>query len=97
MIQQHARKPELPACIELMDALVDHTWKAPRLKGLEAETQRVVSNVVLYHLFAAATNARAAPQVRAIAHRTLRGLEQGLLPHRLPAPPNRRTALSRAG
>jgi hypothetical protein len=78
MVQQQARNAQLPGCGEAVDALIGRTWKAKPRSGLEAETQRVISSVVLYHLFAVAANERASTMVRAIAQSKLRDLEQWL-------------------
>jgi hypothetical protein len=67
LIQYHARNPELPDFHDVLDRLVDFTWNAAEKEGLNGELQKVVDNVVLYHLMGLAVYEGAAPQVRAVA------------------------------
>ncbi len=67
LIQYHARNPELPDFHDILDRLIEFTWNAPEEDGMPGELQRVVDNVVLYHLMGLAVYDNAAPQVRAVA------------------------------
>jgi hypothetical protein len=67
LIQYHARDPKVPGLTEVTGRLIDATWKHTRAEGLEAETQRVVEDVVLYYLMSLAASDTAASQARAIA------------------------------
>ncbi len=67
LIQYHARDPQLPDFQEVLDALLAFTWKAPAKTGLQAEIQRMVDKIVLFHLMGVAVFEQAAPQVRAMA------------------------------
>ncbi|MBS3819661.1 peptidase, partial [bacterium] len=75
MIQYHARNNKLPGFSEVVDALIEATWKSPHQKGLHGEIQRVVDQVVLTHLMGLAGQERAAPQVRAVASLKLKELK----------------------
>ncbi|MBS3818758.1 zinc-dependent metalloprotease, partial [bacterium] len=59
MIQYHARNNKLPGFSEVVDALIEATWKSPHQKGLHGEIQRVVDQVVLTHLMGLAGQERA--------------------------------------
>jgi hypothetical protein len=67
LIQYHARDPQLPDYYEVLDTLLSFTWKAPGKTGLQQEIQRVVDNVVLFHLMGVAVFEQTAPQVRSVA------------------------------
>ncbi len=75
LVTQHARDPELPGLPRVFDRLVRATLKrVPREDGLAGEVQRVVDNVVIYHLMALAADDQAPPQARADATEWLEGL-----------------------
>ena len=78
LIQYQARNSELPGLDEVIDKLVEASWKAPLKTGLHAEIQRVVNNVVLYNLMGLASYERAALQVRAVAGLKLKELQMWL-------------------
>ena len=50
LVEDHARDPQQLGLEEVLDAALVATWRSPRLKGLEAETQFNVEDVVLNHL-----------------------------------------------
>ena len=50
LVEDHARDPEQLGLEEVLDTALAATWRSPRLKGLEAETQFTVENVILNHL-----------------------------------------------
>jgi hypothetical protein len=85
LIQNHARDEQQPDLLAVINALIEATWNAPARKGLEAETQRVVQNVVLYHLMGLAADEDAASQVRAIAFDRLKSLRASLPVSAVPA------------
>lgn len=49
LVENHARDASQPGLDEVLDAVMNATWKAPRKTGLEAETQFTVDDVVLRH------------------------------------------------
>ena len=67
LVEYHAREASYPGFDEVVDQLVDYTWKAERQAGYQGEIQRVTEQLVLQHLLALATNQRASNQVRAIS------------------------------
>jgi len=78
LIQYHAREPELPDFHEVLDRMVEFTWNSPKKDRLHGELQRVVDNVLLYHLMGLAVYEGAAPQVRAVARWKIEELEASL-------------------
>jgi hypothetical protein len=74
LIQFSAMDAKNPGLGEVVDTLLAATWKAPAKTGMQAEIQRTVDAVVLYHLMALASNDTAPAQVRAIARHRLNKL-----------------------
>jgi hypothetical protein len=73
-----SRDNSYPGLAEVLDRLISATWRADELTGPEAAIQKVVNDVVLYHLFRLAADDQAAPEVRAVAAMTLDGLKSRL-------------------
>ena len=80
LVQYGAQNAQNPGLGDVVDALVDATWKAPAAKGMQAEIQRTVDAVVLYHLMALAANDSVPAQVRAIARHRLHRLGEWMKP-----------------
>ncbi len=78
LVDYHARNSDYPGFGEVLDKIIEFTWKKTYESGKLAEIQRVVNNVVLYHLMSLAADERNAPQVRAIAFAKLDGLNRWL-------------------
>ena len=78
LVEYHARGSNFPGLIEVIDQLINSTWKSPHGSGYPLEVQRVVDKVVLYHLMALAANEDASEQVRAIARLKLDQLKNWL-------------------
>jgi hypothetical protein len=74
LVEFHARNAENPGLEEVIDSVIDATWKSPRGIGYDSEVGRVVDNVVLHNLIALAANEEASEQVRAIINLKLAGL-----------------------
>jgi hypothetical protein len=74
LVDYAARNPKNPSLTEVIKTLLSATWDAPVPPGLEAEVQRTVDNVVLYHLMALASNQSATTQAREIAWQALSDL-----------------------
>jgi uncharacterized protein DUF4953/uncharacterized protein DUF5117 len=74
LIEQHARTPDSPGLVELLDAVIAATWKARREPGLRGEIGRVVDQVVLHDLIALSQSPAASAQSRAIASLELAAL-----------------------
>jgi hypothetical protein len=67
LVEFHARDARNPGWEEVLDAVLNATWKASRDPGYFGEISRVVDAIVLYDLMSLAGNERASAQVRAIA------------------------------
>ncbi|MEZ4745117.1 MAG: zinc-dependent metalloprotease [Calditrichia bacterium] len=67
LVEYHSRDNAFPGLAEVLDKVIQSTWQAKSGNGYPGEIQRVVNNVVLYHLMVLAANEKAVPQVRAIA------------------------------
>jgi hypothetical protein len=50
LMEYHARVPDTPGLDEVIEAIIDATWKERHRGSYPAEIQRVVNNVVLYHM-----------------------------------------------
>lgn len=66
LVEFHARDKNLPGLDEVLDELIDHTWKIEKPGGLKGEVSRTVDYVLLQNMFKLATNKSAPAQVRAI-------------------------------
>ena len=76
---------------EMIDRLLDRTWKAPAMTGIKAELNRAVSFIVLDHLLSLATSRSSSAQVKAITHLELKEL-QGYLKKNRSADPGQKAA-----
>ncbi len=74
LVEYHARDKANPGFVEVVDALVDATWKAPRDTGLGKEIRRAIDTIVLQRLMWLATNDQARAQVRAVASAEIESL-----------------------
>jgi hypothetical protein len=74
LVEFHARDAQNPGLEEVLDAVIDATWKSPRGIGYEGEVGRVVDNMVLHNMIALAADETASEQVRAIVNLKLAGL-----------------------
>jgi hypothetical protein len=78
LVEFHARDSRNPSFDEVLDKILQATWKAPMRSGYEGEIQHVVNMVILNDLMALAAGERAANQVRAIAEYRLELLKGSL-------------------
>ena len=76
LVEHHAEDSGMPDLGEVIDRILTTTWKSFHGTGTNAEIQRVVDNVALYHLMQLAANDRAAVQSRAIATLKMAGLKE---------------------
>jgi hypothetical protein len=67
LVEYHARNAANPGLNQVIEAVFQATWKAPRTTGLSAEMQRVIEASAVEHLLALAANPSASPQARAQA------------------------------
>jgi hypothetical protein len=79
LVEYHARDSRYPGLGEVLDKILDATWKAPMKPGYEGEIQRTVAMVMLYDLMSLASGERASNQVRAIADLRLDLLKSWLI------------------
>jgi hypothetical protein len=47
MIEYHARRQDVPGLNEVLDKVIDFTWKTPKKEGMAAEVSRVVDHMLL--------------------------------------------------
>ena len=78
LVEQHARQANVAGLDAVIDRLIAATWRAPRATGLAAEVQKVVEDVVVYHLMSLEKNESAPAQVRAIVSQKLEHLRASL-------------------
>ncbi len=67
MIEYHARDASYPGFSELVDDVLNATWKKSQESGYDGEVQQSVNAVVLDNMISLAADPQAAPQTRAIA------------------------------
>ncbi len=75
LVEFHARNAENPGLEEVLDGVLNATWKAPHPKGYNGEIANTVDNVVLYDLMALSANDHASDEVRAMASLKLQELK----------------------
>jgi Met-zincin/Domain of unknown function (DUF5117) len=78
LIEFHVRNADNPGLEEVLDAVLNATWKAPHGKGYNGEIANTVDGVVLYDLMSLSANEHATDEVRAIASLKLHGLKDWL-------------------
>lgn len=78
LVDFEARSADHMGLAEMIDRVVDATWKADNAGGYEAAVQRTVNFVVLYNILRLAMNDDASAQVRAIADQKLQDLRRWL-------------------
>ena len=78
LVQHHAQDDTLPHLSEVIDKLINASWKNRRGTGSSAEIHRVVDNVVLFNFMSLAANESAAHQARSIASLKITMLKEWL-------------------
>src|SRR5579859_692739 len=78
LVEFHARNSENPGLEEVLDAIINATWKAPHGKGYDEEIANTVDDVVLFDLMSLSANDHATDQVRAAASLKLHELRNWL-------------------
>ncbi len=74
LMEYHAENTEYPGFNEVIEKLVESTWKTDPQSGYLGEIQRAVDNVVLNNLMRLADDAGASEQVRAVAYYQIENL-----------------------
>jgi len=64
MIEYHARRKEVPGLNEVLDKMIDFTWKTPKKEGMHAEVSRVVDHVLLKILMRLAIDPESSESVK---------------------------------
>jgi len=67
LVEYHARNNAGPSLTQVIEAVFQATWKAPRATGLQGEMQRITETSALEHLLVLAANQKASPEARALA------------------------------
>jgi len=67
LVEYHARNSANPGLNQVIEAVFQATWKAPRATGLAAEIQHVTEASAVEHLLALAANPTASAEARAQA------------------------------
>ena len=67
LVEFHARDSANPSLDEVLEAVINATWKTPHPSGYNGQIANVVDDVVLYDLMALAANDHATDEVRAVA------------------------------
>jgi hypothetical protein len=67
LVEYHARNAANPSLNQVIEAVFQATWKAPRATGLGAEMQRITEAATVEHLLALAANGSASAEARAQA------------------------------
>ncbi len=78
LIEFHARDNQYPGFDEILDAVLNATWKSAHGSGYNAELANIVDNVVLYDLMSLSANVHASAEVRALAALKLHELKNYL-------------------
>jgi hypothetical protein len=78
LVEFHARDAANPGMEEVLDAVMETTWKTPHGSGYTAEIARTNDRVALYNLMGLSANEHASGQVRAIASLKLEELRAWL-------------------
>jgi hypothetical protein len=67
LVEFHSRDAKNPGLEEVLDAVLNATWKSSRETGYFGEISRAVDSVALYDLMSLAVSERRSAQARAIA------------------------------
>ncbi|MBW4027051.1 MAG: DUF5117 domain-containing protein [Acidobacteria bacterium] len=67
LVEEKQQDTSLPGLEDVIEATLKATWYAPRLAGLEGETQLTVEDSVLRHLLSLAAAPGASPEAKAVA------------------------------
>lgn len=78
LVDFHARNEDYLGLAEMIDQVLNATWRAEQPEGYKAAVQRTVNFVVLYNMIQLAMNDNGSAQVRAITHNKLKELQTWL-------------------
>lgn len=78
LVDYNARNSNYLGLAEMIDKVLDTTWRAEQAEGYDAAVQRTADFVVLYNMVQLAMDDDASAQVRAITHNQLKELQTWL-------------------
>lgn len=78
IVGHHAMDPAMPGLDELIDRILNATWKTTEQAGYNGEIRRVVDHLLLQQLISLSVNKETSIGVRAIAGQKVRELKQWL-------------------
>jgi hypothetical protein len=78
LLEFHALDAQNPSLDEVLDAVLNATWKSPHARGSAGEIANTVDDVVLYDLMALAANEHATDAARAVASLKLHEMKDWL-------------------
>ena len=85
LVEQHARRATVPGLEQVLDTLIESTWKAPRETELDAEVQYAINERVLEHLMRLSVNSNATQAVRDIAFASVRSIQSFTIRNQSPS------------
>ena len=71
LMEFHARNSDFPSLDEVLDTILEATWKSPHGKGYQQQIAFTVDDLVLHDLMALSVSEQATEEVRAIANEKL--------------------------
>jgi Met-zincin/Domain of unknown function (DUF5117) len=74
LLEYHLRNPQSPSLEQVIEAVIDGTWKAPRATGLQSSTQAITEMAVTEHLLQLAADKNASAEAQAVARAEAVGL-----------------------
>jgi len=78
LVEFHARQPQMPGLAEVIDQLINASWKTPEETPYHAEIGRVVDMLLLHQLFYLGTHPQASFQTKAITRLKIQQLHAWL-------------------
>jgi hypothetical protein len=74
MVEYHAYEPQLPTLSDIIDVLIENTWKKQYENAYHAEIQRTVNNVLLYRLMSLASDEKVSTSIHGVSYAKLEEL-----------------------
>ncbi len=78
LVEFHSRNVQNPSLQEVLETVLDATWRSQHGEGYGGQIANVVDDTVLYHLAALASDPRASGESQAVAHLELLNLRDWL-------------------
>ncbi|MGI4751732.1 MAG: zinc-dependent metalloprotease [Janthinobacterium lividum] len=93
LIEYNARDSKQPGLMEVLDKLINQTWKAPVAAGYKGELQILVDNLTLKYLLGMAANSQAGENVRGEALLKINDLQTWMNSNLAASGPKQKAAL----